>query len=70
MGFSFVTDYNKLAILILSYFTGSFTCVSGASNHEQGSLKQCVKFLLWISSFILYLHITTRSYMVYLKKTA
>ena len=65
MGFSFVADYNKfIHLIILNYFTGSFTCVTRASNHEQGSLEQCLTFLLCKSSFILYLLITTRSYGV------
>jgi hypothetical protein len=52
-------------LVIVTYCTGSFTSVSGASNHKREKLGQCLECLPWyVSSFILYLHITTRSYGV------
>ena len=34
-------DYKCNNLVIVTYFRGSFTSVTGASNLEQGSLEQC-----------------------------
>ena len=60
--------YNHLVIVI--YFTGSFMCLTEASNHKQGSLDQHVKFLPWKYPLLFYTCTSQLEAMVYQKKTA
>ena len=49
MGISFVTyEYKFNHLVIVSYFTVSFTCVAEASKSQTRKSEQCVEFLPWI----------------------
>ena len=64
--FMAVYDY-KFYNPLVTYFAGSFTSLTEASSHEQGSLDHHVKFLPWIYPVSFYTCTSQLEAMVYQK---